>query len=125
MNWQEELALLNDDELTRIAYAERESWGFWYNHHDRYGGQSCVLDHALNHPTTKALYYYKTILGLGISPLEQFYYKAWETTEDPLTNMSINELADFSIIEQIQNYARELLNQRKLRTEQLLEVVRK
>ena len=106
MNWQQELNLLNDDQLSRIAFAEKDSWEF--------GFHCCVLGRALElygKDVMREVDNYRNQLDpnlIGRSPLEEFYMSAVIKDENYKTVITHHE-----IITEIQAEALRILAERR------------
>ena len=114
MNWKDELALLNDEQLERIAFAGSSSWGYSYwNYNSKHGYPCCILGHIFHNEQFIIRNYerqnHRMNLG-GYSPLELHYLSA--TDYQGIKNMAI--------IEEIQNHAKHLLEERKARIEKVI-----
>ena len=118
MNWQQEMRLLNDDQLGRIAYAEKDSWGYYY--YPATGQGCCVYGHALElnaQNVVEKMHEVYVALGIEVyeiidakSPLEEYYQTAF-LPAFPYPKLELHP----EIIEEIQNYAKQLLEERKQR----------
>lgn len=102
LTWREEMNLLNDDQLKRIAFAEKDSWGCWYNKEGN-GGRCCIMGHILNlqiESTMEQIMDYRNSLQTNIlnyAPLEKYY---------------MDNFIHIEIIIEIQDKAKQLLKER-------------
>ena len=116
-NWHDEMNLLNDDQLKRIAYADKDSWGKFYGGRSD-GGKCCIIGHILDGfecsgvvepPTSQyaqEVRRYQHDLGRdkSITPLEDYYMMYGKILH--------NDKLQVKRIANIQNYAREILESR-------------
>ena len=122
MNWKDELALLNDEQLERIAFAKKDSWGKFY--YDKPTYQSCVLGHIFgfrkaNQETFMSEYRQRLSLNRDVSsPLEKYYMNAWRLGICNLVDWEAINPIHPEIIEEIQNHAKHLLEERRMRIQE-------
>lgn len=124
ITWKQELNLLNDEQLGRIAFADKDSWGYhYYTLEGRKG--CCVYGHAFEFEKLRRGYYEimehihaELINNLILTPLEEYYYNAFRSDcgiVDP------SKIYHPEIIEEIQTEAKRILEERKQRiSEQIL-----
>lgn len=115
ITWQDELELLNDEQLKRIAFADKDSWGIYYSCTCGDENECCIVGHILGEERTcgDRVRRYHLDVNDGVTewtPLEHFYMAnyAKETFDD--------------VIKQIQEEACKILNKRQERIKQPIEI---
>lgn len=115
MNWKEELNLLNDDQLKRVAYADKDSWAPSY-----YGKKCCIMGHILELEPIRyneRLFEYRYSINLANdkTELQLFYDDGWINHSS--TYPDLDKLQ--KRVEIIQNEAKRILEERQKSIEQV------
>lgn len=111
MNWKEELNLLNDDQLKRVVYADKDSWAPQYS-----GNPCCIMGHILDLPPSdynERLFEYRYSINRtnDKTELQLFYDDGWICIDSTYPDFGKLQKR----VEIIQNEAKRILEERKQR----------